>query len=163
MCAPGTLLPECLNRFTGFQHHERYRALGRLLVLRVWRIDLFHERPDLLALGALGLPPRRAESLARNLQRHFMTALDIEIPLRVHIGAALRCNDDRLAADVSVDQRSGPRLSALSPNGSQEQRRREGVSADHAQVHDVATRATRSNVSTLGLRQPVEPAALDIG
>jgi hypothetical protein len=58
-----------------------------------------------MAFFAFGLPPRGLERLGRDLHTDRVALQDIQVPPRMRIGTALRCDDHDLATDVAVDQR----------------------------------------------------------
>jgi len=119
------------------------------------REQVGHERPNIMAFFTFRFPPRRLEGLGGDLHANGLARQDVQIPLRVGIGAPLRCDDHDLAADIAVDQRADVSLPRLAPHVLDQTMRGELTAADGADVHDVAAGAARAQVELAMVADPV--------
>lgn len=81
----------------------------------------------------------------------------------MHVGAALRRHDHDLPPDVAVNQRNDPRLPAFPSNRLQQQRGRELVPSDFAQIDDVTLGSAGIKIIPKMLTRPVAPGTFNLG
>ena len=114
-----------------------------------------HVRPHLMALLAFGFPPRGLERLGRDLDTNRVALQDIQVPPRMRVGTALRCDDHDLATDVAVDQRPDIGLRGLATHTLDQAVCGQLAAPDRTHVQDVAPRATGGQIGLEVLADPV--------
>jgi len=87
------------------QHDERDVPARRASVGDAGRIRVRHVRPNLVSFSAFRLTPGGLAGLGRDLHADGLAGHDVQIPLGVLVGSALRSDDHDLAADIAVDER----------------------------------------------------------
>lgn len=101
-------------------------------------VTRLHEGPHLLPFGSHRLAPGRSKGLSGYLKLDFRARSDIEIPGRMFIGAALGAADHDFAAYVAIAEGRDVNLPAIAALVLDQTMRREWVSADSRDVHNVA-------------------------
>jgi nucleoside-diphosphate-sugar epimerase len=150
-----TFRSEDVDRPHGRQHQQRDLAASRLLIGEVRRVQVSHIGPHLMSFLVFWFPPRGLERLGRDLHTDRVALQDIQVPLRMRVGAAFRCDDHDLATDVAVDERPDIDLRRLATHTLDQAVRGQRTAPLRTHVHDVAPRATGGQIDLEVLADPV--------
>ena len=129
------------------QAEERDRRFGSDLDLlaQVFRLASIQQQEHAVCLERLG----------RDLHTDRVARHDIQVPARMSVGAALRCDDHDLATEVAIDQRSDMNVRRLATHTFDQAVRGHRTASDRTQVQDVAPRATGGQIGLEVLADPV--------
>src|ERR1700722_11967335 len=108
-----------------------------------------------MALLAFGFAPGGLKRLSRDLDANRVAVQDIQVPPRMRVGAAFRCDDHDLATDVAVDQRPDIDLRGFATHTLDQAVRGDRTAPDRTHVQDVAPGATGGQIRLEVLADPV--------